>query len=357
MTRTPVPHPPTSSASASAPAPASFAPVPADLADLTERTVDTGEVARLMLAAHLERTGAPEPGPDRVRSTTWTPAGARKIRRRTFVQLDVDDVPVAVAKVPLSVTDPKLARELEVLRGFPAPAPLGSPVPLDALCGGFTMTHLPGTDLPTAVAGTDGPHTLWQVLRPAVERVAELHLSGKRGPAAPERALETAAAYVREPEFGVPYADEALRTALLAPTHGDLGPWNVRYDVRDGSARVLDFEDFRATGIAAMDIVNLLVTTALPVFPDYPEHGFDWLYDQVFASNHWFRSVLEQGLDHYATLTGQHPGRVLDLLPFTCQWLIERIEAEGRDTSGLFYRTFVERYLERRPAAFGGDHV
>ncbi|MGW6407056.1 phosphotransferase [Streptomyces vinaceus] len=344
MTRTPTPPP----------------PAPADLADLTERSVDTDEVARLMLAAHLERTGVPEPAPDRVRSATWTPAGARKVRRRTFVRLDIDGAPVAVAKVPLSVTDPKLARELEILRGFPAPAPLGSPVPLDALCGGFTMTHLPGVDLPTAVAGTDGPGALWHVLRPAVERVAELHLSGgTSGPATtPDQALETAAAYVRQPEFGVPHADEALRTALLAPTHGDLGPWNVRYDARDGSARVLDFEDYRATGIAAMDVVNLLVTTALPVFPDYPEHGFDWLYDQVFASDHWFRSVLQQGLEHYAALTGQHPGRVLDLLPFTCQWLIERIEAEGRDTSGLFYRTFVERYLERRPTDHhGSSHV
>nr|QCX41913.1 Mhr7 [Streptomyces miharaensis]QHD26317.1 hypothetical protein [Streptomyces miharaensis] len=332
-------------------------PAPADLADLTERTVDTDEVARLMLAAHLARTGTPEPAPDRVRSTTWTPAGARKIRRRTFVQLDIDGVPVAVAKVPLSTTDPKLARELEILRGFPAPAPLGSPVPLDALCGGFTMSHLPGVDLPTAVTGADGPDVLWQVLRPAVERVAELHLSADRVPSGPERALETAAAYVRNPEFGVEHADQALRTALLAPTHGDLGPWNVRYDARDGSARVLDFEDYRATGIAAMDVVNLLVTTALPVFPDYPEHGFDWLYDQVFRTDHWFRSVLERGLAHYGSLTGQHPGRVLDLLPFTCQWLIERIEAEGRDTSGLFYRTFVERHLERRPAAFGSDHA
>ncbi|MCY0941022.1 MULTISPECIES: phosphotransferase [Streptomyces] len=348
MNRTPTPH---------GSGPAATAPAPADHADLTERSVDTVEVARLMLAAHLERTGAPEPGPDRVRSSTWTPAGARKVRRRTFVQLDIDGVPVAVAKVPLSTTDPKLARELEILRGFPVPAPLGSPVPLDALCGGFTMTHLPGIDLPTAVAGATGPDALWQVLRPAVERVVELHLSGERTPGTPERALETAAAYVRDPEFGVPYADEALRTALLAPTHGDLGPWNVRYDARDGSARVLDFEDYRATGIAAMDVVNLLVTTALPVFPDYPEHGFDWLYDQVFSSDHWFRSVLERGLDHYATLTGQHPGRVLDLLPFTCQWLIERIEAEGRDTSRLFYRTFVERYLERRPAAHGSTHV
>ncbi|MFD0448793.1 FAD-binding protein [Streptomyces indonesiensis] len=210
---------------------------------------------------------------------------------------------------------------------------MGCPAPLDALGGGFTMSYLPGVDLPTAVTGVDTPDGLWRVLRPAVDRVVELHRSGPAVSSTPELALETAAHYVRTPEFGVQHADEALRAALLAPTHGDLGPWNVRCDPRDGTARVLDFEDYRATGIAAMDIVNLLMTTALVVFPDYRERGFDWLYDQVFDREHWFGSVLARGLDHYGAHTGQQPGRVLDLLPFTCQWLIERIEAEGRDTS------------------------
>jgi hypothetical protein len=327
------------------------------LANPTERSVDTDEIARLMLAAHLARTADTEPSPDRLRVRTWTPAGARKVRRRTFVQLDIDGMPVAVAKIPLSHTDPKLARELDVLRSFSTSSPLGCPVPLDALCGGFTMSHLPGVDLPTAVADAGTPDALWRVLRPAVDRVVELHRSGPAVTTTPERALETAAAYVRAPEFGVRHADEALHTALLAPTHGDLGPWNVRCDPRDGTARVLDFEDYRATGIAAMDVVNLLITTALPVFPDYPERGFDWLYDQVFTSDHWFRSVLVRGLERYADLTGQQPDRVLDLLPFTCQWLIERIEAEGRDTSSLFYRPFIERYLERRPTVHGSNHV
>ncbi|MFF8633691.1 aminoglycoside phosphotransferase family protein [Streptomyces pilosus] len=326
-------------------------------ADLVERTVDTDEITRLMLAAHLARTGRGEVSPERVDTSTWTPAGARKSRRRTFVRLDIDGEAVAVAKIPLSHSDPKLAGELEVLRSFRPPLPLGCPEPLDALAGGFTMSYLPGVDLPTAAAAADTPEGLWRMLRPAVDRVVELHRSGPAVSTTPERALETAAHYVRTPEFGVRYADEALRSALLAPTHGDLGPWNVRCDPRDGTARVLDFEDYRTTGIAAMDVVNLLVTTALAVFPDYQERGFDWLYDQVFGGAHWFGSVLARGLDHYGAHTGQRPDRVLDLLPFTCQWLIERIEAEGRDTSRLFYRTFVERYLEQRPTVDGSNHV
>jgi hypothetical protein len=324
-------------------------------ADLAERTVGTDEIVRPMLAAHLARTGQAEPSPERLSTSTWTPASARKVRRRTFVRLDIDGEPVAVAKIPLSKSDPKLAREFEVLRSFPTPSPLGCPAPLDALCGGFTMSYLPGVDLPTAVTGADTPDELWRVLRPAVDRVVELHRSGPSVTTTPELALETAAHYVRNPEFGVRHADEALRTALLAPTHGDLGPWNVRCDPRDGTARVLDFEDYRATGIAAMDVVNLLITTALAVFPEYPERGFDWLYDRVFGGDHWFGSVLARGLGHYGTRTGQRPDRVLDLLPFTCQWLIERIEAEGRDTSSLFYRPFIERYLERRPTVHGSN--
>ncbi|MGK3108743.1 phosphotransferase [Streptomyces sp. WAC05858] len=326
-------------------------------ADLAERTVDTDEIIQLMLAAHRERTGQGEVSPERVTTSTWTPASARKVRRRTFVRLDIDGEAVAVAKIPLSHSDPKLAGEFEVLRSFRPPSPLGCPAPLDALGGGFTMSYLPGVDLPTAVTGVDTPDGLWQVLRPAVDRVVELHRSHPAVSSTPELALETAATYVRTPEFGVQQADEALRTALLAPTHGDLGPWNVRCDPRDGTARVLDFEDYRATGIAAMDVVNLLITTALAVFPDYQERGFDWLYDQVFDGEHWFGAVLARGLDHYAAHTGQRPGRVLDLLPFTCQWLIERIEAEGRDTSRLFYRPFRERYLERRPTVNGRTHV
>ncbi|USX53383.1 phosphotransferase [Lentzea sp. HUAS12] len=327
------------------------------LADLAERTVDTDEIARLMLAAHRDRTGLGEVSPDRVSTSTWTPASARKVRRRTFVRLDVDGEPVSVAKIPLSRTDPKLAHEFDVLRSFQPPSPLGCPAPLDALGDGFTMTYLPGVDLPTAVTGVDTPELLWRVLRPAVDRVVELHTAGPAVTTTPELALQTAAHYVRTPEFGVKHADDALRTALLAPTHGDLGPWNVRCDPAGGTARVLDFEDYRSTGIAAMDVVNLLVTTALAVFPDYQDHDFDWLYDKVFDGEHWFGSVLARGLVHYATHTGQQPGRVLDLLPFTCQWLIERIEAEGRDTSRLFYRPFLERYLERRPSVLGSNDV
>ncbi|WP_314175275.1 phosphotransferase family protein [Streptomyces winkii] len=326
-----------------------------------ERTVDPGEAAGALLAAYFARTGRERPAPDRVAVRSWTPNSARKVRRRTFVQVDVDGRPFAVAKIPLSAEDPKLARELRVLRGFGDRLPVGSPRPMDACCGGFSMSHLPGTDLPSAIDPEAGPDALWRLLRPAVDRVVELHRTPPPRPEktrpdqkdAPRDPVEAAAQYVREPLFGVAHADAALRRALLAPTHGDLGPWNVRCEPDTERARVLDFEDYRESGVAAMDAVNLLVTCALPVFPDYTERGFDWLYERVFSGDHWFSSVLLRGVAHYARGTDQPAAPVLDLLPLTCQWLIERIEAEGRQTAHLFYGPFKDRYLDRRPSLVG----
>ncbi|AGL15000.1 phosphotransferase [Actinoplanes sp. N902-109] len=280
---------------------------------------------------------------------TWIPAGARKSRRRLFVRIDIGDRPVGVAKVPLSDADAKVGFEFDVLTalgevGFDRPVPLGR-IGTD----GFAMTYVDGVDLPAAPGLTDSAGSCWRVLRPAVLAVAALHTMAP-DPAAPElTAVEAAAQYVREPLFGVAHADAALRVALLARTHGDLGPWNMRYEPESGGVRILDFEDYRPAGVAGMDIVNLLVTCALVVFPDYPQRGFDWLYERVFSDAHWFREVLGRGLRLYAARTGVRPSAVADLLPLTCQWLIERIEAEGRDTSGMFYRPFADRYLDHRP--------
>jgi hypothetical protein len=55
------------------------------------------------------------------------------------------------------------------------------------------------------------------------------------------------------------------------------------------------------------------------------------------------------GVERYASLTGQRAGDVLDLTPFTCRWLAERVNADGRDASIMFYNCFAARYTERRP--------
>lgn len=311
--------------------------------------IEVGAVAQEVLALHLERTGRPAPPERNIAVRHWIPAGARKTRRRLFVRVDVGGVPVGVAKVPLAAQDPKLTHEFTVLTGLPAAFPLARPGPLGRLGAGFAMTYLDGVDLPAVGQLTAGPEEFWHVMRPVVDGVAALHLTTAAG--APHLTPEQAAAqYVRRPWTGAEHTDNALRRALLAPTHGDLGPWNVRYEPGRGTVRLLDFEDYKPLGIAAVDVLNLLVTSGLLVFPDYREHGFDWLYDRVFESDHWFCGALARGLAHYAAATGQRTADVADLTPLMCQWLIERITAEGRDTSGMFYRTFADRYLSGRPA-------
>ncbi len=322
----------------------------AERAEAERHGIDIETVAAQILRAHRARTGAPAPAPHDLDVRVWIPAGARKSRRRLFVRLDVAGTPTAVAKVPLSAHDRKLAYEFEVLSALHPSFPLARPVPLDRLGGGFTMSYLGGSDLPAVPGLTAGPDACWRVLRPVVDSVATLHLAPLDDNAPALTPYQAAAQYVRRPEFGAAHADRALRAALLARTHGDLGPWNVRYDVDDGTVLLLDFEDYRPVGVAGIDVVNLLLTCGLLIFPDYPKRGFDWLYDQVFESDHWFRAVLTRALTHYSTATGQRPGSVADLTPLMCQWLIERITAEGRDTSGMFYCTFADRYLSTRPS-------
>ncbi|GGP76122.1 hypothetical protein GCM10010185_57220 [Saccharothrix coeruleofusca] len=319
---------------------------------LAPEAVDVEDIAWRVLRAHLRSTGALAPDEAAVNVHTWIPAGARKVRRRMFIQVDVHGVPVGVAKVPLSEHDPKLAFEFDVLRRLAPGFPLAHPQPLERVGAGFCMTHLAGLDLPAVPGLASGPQEFWRVLRPVVDTVAALHLAQDEAGTAmsPEQA---AAQYVRRPLFGVEHADRALRRARLGPTHGDLGPWNVRYDPEHAAVRILDFEDYRPVGVTGMDVLNLLVTCALVVFPDYRERGFDWLYEQVFNGDHWFPAALATGIRHYAAATGQSAAAVCDLTPLMCQWLIERITAEGRDTTGMFYRTFADRYLSSRPTWVG----
>jgi hypothetical protein len=280
---------------------------------------------------------------------TMTSASVRRRRRRLIVLVDVVGGPAAVAKLPLSRHDPKLAYEYEVLSRFPSRFPV--PAVLGRIGNGFAMSYLPGVDLPDVPGLAVDRNKLRTVLGRTVDRMADLHRLPVEEASARTDPHEAAAQYVPDPWFGVPYADRALERALVAPTHGDLGPWNVRVD--GPVVRVLDLEDYRPAGIAAMDVLNLVLTCALTVFPEYPRHGFDWLYDRAFGPDHWFRDIMIDAVRRYAGSSGQRASQILDLTPLTCLWLIERVVAQGRDASQMFYRTFAERYLDRRPTWVG----
>jgi Phosphotransferase enzyme family len=283
------------------------------------------------------------------RVEVWTPNSARRTRRRFFLRLDVGGVPRLVAKVPLVGSDPKLRREATVLGLLDEDLPVHRPRLVAPLEDGFVMTYLPGSDLPDVLDGPLTAERLSRVLSPVVDAVADLHLTSTIG-SDRGRGRVAALQYVTDPPTGQPHLDEALDAALVAPTHGDLGPWNVRFEPASGRVLILDWEDYRPAGIAALDVLNLLLTCGLLAFPDYRSRGFDWLYGQMFLSANWWRGVLVQCVMRYCARTGQDPRQIFDLTPLFCLWLITRIEAEGRDSGSLFYGTFLRRYLDGRPA-------
>lgn len=275
----------------------------------------------------------------------WTPERARKAARRTFARLDADGMPRLVAKIPLSTSDGKVQHEYGVLAGLAAGVPTPRPAALRPLGRGFVMSYVPGTDLPDLLAARVDAGLWRAVLWPVIDLMAGLHLAeaeGGRHPVLP--AWDVARQYVAAPVNDPPRLADAVADARTGPTHGDLGPWNVRVDVATDAVAAIDWEDYRPVGICGIDLLNLLLTIGLVAFPSYRDRGYDWLYDQILHSEHWMPGLVRDGVRHYARCVDHDPSKVLDLLPFFCQWLVTRIEAEGRDASGLFYGTFLRRY-------------
>lgn len=146
----------------------------------------------------------------------------------------------------------------------------------------------------------------------------------------------------------------ALERALVGPVHGDFGPWNLQVD-QDGRLAAIDWEDYQDAGLPALDVLNVIITAALAAFPEYPEHGFDWLFDQVFHRENAFRAAATSALRRYARLTGQRVDDIVQLLPLFCRWMIHRIEKQHRPTGHLFYGPFAARFQQERTVWHGGD--
>lgn len=307
-----------------------------------EQDVDE-QAGRLLLAAF----DGPRAG---VSFESWTPVGARKIRKRRFTTLVADGTPVLVCKTALDLDDAKVGVEAAKLDDLDLPPSLARPRVLSRHDGGFVMTHVPAMDLPDALAGRS-PEAFAALLGRAVDLIADLHQHSRvDGDVSQRRAA--AAQYVAEAELDRPELRRAVDVAVLASTHGDLAPWNVRHDPGDERTSLIDWEDHRTCGIAGIDVVNLLTTLGLVVFPEHRTHGLDWLYDQIFGGRHWYSRLVHDLVVRYAAATGQPPGAVLDLLPFHCRWMTTRISAEGRDPSQLYYDSFLRRYAAQPPRWF-----
>ena len=314
---------------------------------LDNRVEDLDVSARQwLLSAHRERS-AGNGGDLSFRS--WTPVSARTKKKRRFTVLADAGTPLLVAKSAIDDDDEKVAGEWDKLSAMALPPAIRHPRAVARTDRGFVMTYMPTDDLPNALLPCSDAAALATVLERAVDLLATMHLhAAPRSPDAEQRCT-VAAQYVPQPCQASPQLQIALERALLGPTHGDLAPWNVRYDGARELISIIDWEDYRPIGIAALDVLNLLVTLGLVIFPDYQVRGMNWLYEQLLEGDHWYALLLRALIARYARRTGQSPRMVIDLLPFHCRWMMNRLRAEGRDPDPLYYGPFSARYAERAP--------
>jgi hypothetical protein len=278
----------------------------------------------------------------------WMPKGLRTKRRRRFGALIAAGRPILVSKTPLDTEDHKVVGEWEKLATLNV-YPCGChPKPVLRTETGFVMSYAPAVDLPDAMVGPDRPELVATLVDEVVGLLAAMHLAGALPASNRHCATEIARGYVDTDKI-----DEAswqtLERAMVGPTHGDLAPWNIRYDATRQHFTLIDWEDYRPVGIPGMDVMNLLLTLGVAIFPDAMERGYDWLYDQVLTGDHWYALTLRRAVERYALLTRQPARLIVDLLPFFCFWMIARIEGEGRDPSSFYYAPFAARYRARRP--------
>ncbi|MEV0455846.1 hypothetical protein [Catellatospora methionotrophica] len=274
---------------------------------------------------------------------SWTPHGKRKRRQRLFIASSIDGVDSLVVKVPVDDDDVMVAHEWKILSKLQF-ARVKRPVPVRAAERGFVMSYVPAMDLADMLSPR--PESWPELLCDSLATAARLH----KAPAnrLPSSAASVASTYVPDQSSLTANTLSALRRASSGPTHGDLGVWNIRIG-DDGTMSLIDWEDYRQCGVPALDALNILLTSALVLYPEYPTRGFDWLYEQVFVNDGPFRQAMSKALGAYCKITGDAPGVVMRLTPFFCRWMIRRISLQGRPTDGMFYATFAERFEAEPP--------
>lgn len=272
----------------------------------------------------------------------WQPNSARKSVVRQFVGLWLEDRPLYVAKIPLTSEDHKVAREFAILQELTV---LGVPIaePLQPIGRGFVMRYLGSDDLPTVLRGVRSDQGWRSFVELVVDSMVVFH----------RRVL--VAGSPRRPEVvAVDYVDDwcssdgvvrgALARAQVGGAHGDLGPWNIRYDQATQTLGFLDWEDFRAQGLPAFDVLNFLFTLPLIFYPDYAAIGFERLCELVFFEDNGFGDLVAFGLNRYARAMGVAARDLCALVPVYCQAMVVRFLREGRSVDHLFYVPFQRRF-------------
>jgi hypothetical protein len=288
-------------------------------------------------------------GDDDVSFRSWTPVSARTTRRRRFTALQSGGRTLLVSKSAYDEDDHKVAGEWNKLSRISLPPRLDHTRAVARTDHGFVMAYVPGVDLPDVLVASGDARKFATLLGRTIDLLAGMHLHAAVPTSDARMQWSVAEQYVPEPADARSALIAAVENALVGPTHGDLAPWNVRYDEATDRITLIDWEDYRPIGISGIDVINLLVTFGLVVFPEYRERGFEWLYGQVLEGDHWYAILLRRLVMRYAALVGTSPRLVIDLLPFFCQWLIARISSDGRDPAPLYYGYFLTRYVESAP--------
>lgn len=277
-----------------------------------------------------------------LRLETWQPDSARKHRVREFITLSLDEEPYYIGKIPLSPEDEKVAREYEILcrlRGR------GRHIvePLQPVSRGFVMRYCAGVDFPHALGPDDGPERWLPLVEQVMDKMAAFHSEclSAPGEVAPEAAARD---YVDDWQPAQEVTRRALAAAQVGAAHGDLGPWNVRYDRRTDKVSFIDWEDFRPLGLPALDALNFIFTLPLLLHPDYREIGFGRLHELCFERQGTFGLIAARGLARYAAAMRVSAVDLVALLPVYYEAMVVRFRREDRPVEHLFYIPFQQRF-------------
>jgi aminoglycoside phosphotransferase (APT) family kinase protein len=281
-----------------------------------------------------------------LRLETWQPNNSRKNRVRQFITLRLDEEPLYIAKIPLSPEDHKVAREYEILEQLKE---LNAPTtqPLHPVARGFIMRYLGSEDFPQVLSVNDNLDKWLELVTGIVDAI----IAFQSKLLIPETGIKpeiAAQAYVDDWQPSDDVTRQSLAVARVGAAHGDLGPWNVRYDRQTKTIGIIDWEDFRPHGLPALDILNFVFTLPLLIYPDYRQIGFERLHELTFHQLGLFSHVATRGLNRYARAMKVRTLDLVALLPLYYQAMIVRIRRENRPVHNLFYTPFQQLFSMER---------
>jgi hypothetical protein len=297
-----------------------------------------GDVEVILRAGASELLGANTGLP--IEFSRYSPARNRINRMRDFIVASSGGRPRLIAKRRLDYADTKVLREADILLSL-AKSPWHPSVKVMATAAnGFVMPYVLEVDLPS-VWPLLTKHRRDAVLEAVVDEMAIFHESMKDFGVTSSYCVPDVRGATRLPP---PILEKLLTKAYFGPTHGDLGPWNVRCDQAAKTIAFIDWEDYQPSGMPSFDLLNFLLTMSIVEYSDFRSRGFEWLYRVVFLERTSASDMLRRGVLRYAAARQLRPDLVLAHVPLFCWSMISRFEREERPTDNLYYRYFADSF-------------